>query len=99
MQIHRGVAVLALASVLIAGCSLNQKERRAVMGGAIGGAGGAAVGDLTGLGLMNGALIGGAGGALLGAVTASDDRGKRVEHHHHHYRGKPKKRHRHRHHD
>ena len=97
MQIHRGFAVLAVASVLTAGCSLNQKERRAVMGGAIGGAGGAAVGDLTGFGLMNGALLGGAGGALLGAVTAPE--GRRVEHHYHHdHHAKPRKRHR-RHHD
>lgn len=96
MQIHRGFAILAVAGVLVAGCSLNQKERRAVMGGAIGGAGGAAVGDLTGVGLMNGALLGGAGGALLGAVTAPE--GKRVEHHHHHH-GKPKKWRRHRHDD
>ncbi len=36
------------------------------IGGLVGGAGGAVVGDATGLGTTGGAVIGGAGGAVIG---------------------------------
>ncbi|WP_431281561.1 hypothetical protein ACQW02_19420 [Humitalea sp. 24SJ18S-53] len=62
---------LALAALLLAGCSnMNRTQQRALSGGAIGAAGGAAVGALTGGSLLTGALLGGAGGAAIGAVTA-----------------------------
>jgi hypothetical protein len=63
------ITVLALALALLAGCSgLSRQEQRALSGGAIGAAGGAVVGALTG-GVVTGALIGGAGGAAIGALT------------------------------
>lgn len=57
----------------VAGCSgLNEREQRALTGGAIGAAGGAAVGLLTGGSAVTGALIGGAGGAAIGALLPRD---------------------------
>jgi hypothetical protein len=57
-------------SLALAGCSgLNQREQRALTGGAIGAAGGAGIGLLTGGSALTGALIGGAGGAAVGALT------------------------------
>ncbi len=62
----------------VAGCSgLNAREQRALTGGAIGAAGGAAVGLLTGGSAFTGALIGGAGGAAVGALLPRDAVGKR----------------------
>ncbi len=61
------IAVLALA--LVSGCSgMSRQQQRALSGGAIGAAGGAVIGALTG-GVVTGALIGGAGGAAVGALT------------------------------
>jgi len=62
---------LALALVVpMAACSgMNRTQQRALSGGAIGAAGGAAVGALTGGSAVTGALIGGAGGAAIGALT------------------------------
>lgn len=62
---------LALALILpMAACSgMNRTQQRALSGGAIGAAGGAAVGALTGGSAVTGALIGGAGGAAIGALT------------------------------
>lgn len=64
-------AALALALILpMAACSgMNRTQQRALSGGAIGAAGGAAVGALTGGSAVTGALIGGAGGAAIGALT------------------------------
>ena len=63
----------ALAMVLVAplaACEgMNRQQQRALSGGAIGAAGGAAVGALTGGSALTGALIGGAGGAAVGALT------------------------------
>ncbi|MCC7426403.1 MAG: hypothetical protein IT557_05830 [Alphaproteobacteria bacterium] len=70
--VHRlGIlTVLGLLAVSTVACSgLNSREQRALSGGAIGAAGGAAVGALTGGSLLTGALIGGAGGAAIGALT------------------------------
>ena len=59
-----------LAVGLLAGCSnLTQREQRALSGGALGAAGGAVIGALTGSWVV-GALAGGAGGAAIGAVTS-----------------------------
>jgi hypothetical protein len=48
---------------------MNSQQQRALSAGAIGAAGGAAIGALTGGSLVTGALIGGAGGAAVGALT------------------------------
>ena len=71
------IACLGAALIAIAGCSgLNEREQRALSGGAIGAAGGAAVGLITGGSALTGALIGGAGGAAIGALTAKDGKKK-----------------------
>ena len=63
-----GSMLIALATT--AGCSgMDRQQQRALSGGAIGAAGGAAVGALTGGSAIGGALIGGAGGAAVGALT------------------------------
>lgn len=63
------IAALALAGLVAAGCSgMNTQQQRALSGGALGAAGGAAIGALAGGGALTGALIGGAlgtGGGLL----------------------------------
>lgn len=65
------IATLFLC-LLVSGCeNMNNQQQRALSGGAIGAAGGAAVGALLGGSLLTGALIGGAGGAAAGALTAS----------------------------
>lgn len=72
------LARIALAAALIAplaACEgMNRTQQRALSGGALGAAGGAAVGALTGGSAVTGALIGGAGGAALGALTAPSGR-------------------------
>lgn len=68
----RKLAVVATAALTLAvtGCSgLSKQEQRALTGGAIGVAGGAAAGALIGGSVVGGALLGGGGGALLGAFT------------------------------
>lgn len=63
------VAALALAGLLIAGCSgMNTQQQRALSGGAIGAAGGAAIGALAGGGALTGALVGGALGTGSGLL-------------------------------
>ncbi|HEY4135758.1 MAG TPA: YMGG-like glycine zipper-containing protein [Alphaproteobacteria bacterium] len=57
----------------LAACSnMNNTQQRAVSGGAIGAAGGAVVGALTGS-WVTGALIGAGGGAAIGALTSDKD--------------------------
>lgn len=66
------VALLAAALLSTAACSgLNDKEQRALSGGAIGAGAGALVGAMTGS-WVTGAVIGGAGGAAVGALTGKD---------------------------
>ncbi|HYH23411.1 MAG TPA: hypothetical protein VD995_32750 [Azospirillum sp.] len=75
---QKKVAVVILGAGLLAGCSgLDTREQRALSGGAIGAAGGAAVGALTGGSAVLGGLIGGAGGAAVGALTAPSGGKKR----------------------
>lgn len=63
------LSVLSIC-VLVAGCDhMSNQQQRALSAGAIGAAGGAAIGALTGGSLVTGALIGGAGGAAVGALT------------------------------
>ena len=66
----RKLMVAALAVGVLAGCSnMSQREQRVLSGGALGAAGGAVIGALTGSWVI-GALAGGAGGAAIGAVTS-----------------------------
>jgi hypothetical protein len=60
--------VLALTTVLLAGCG-DTPGSRALSGGAIGAGTGAIIGGATGLGPGAGALIGGGVGAATGAAT------------------------------
>ncbi|PZW44961.1 hypothetical protein C8P66_113128 [Humitalea rosea] len=63
-------ASLALITLLLAGCeNMSRTQQRALSGGAIGAAGGAVLGAVTGGSLVTGAVLGGAGGAVIGAVT------------------------------
>jgi hypothetical protein len=69
---------LFLATLLalpLAACdSMSRTQQRALSGGAIGAAGGAALGAITGGSALTGALIGGAGGAAVGALTSPSRR-------------------------
>jgi hypothetical protein len=65
--------VLMAVLTLAAGCQgMSSTEQRALSGGAIGAAGGAGIGLLTGAPVA-GALIGGAAGAGVGALTSHHD--------------------------
>ncbi len=71
--------LLAFAAVAtLAGCTTdqygNQHASRGLKGAAIGGAGGAAVGALTGGDVLAGAAIGAAAGAIIGVVTDDHNR-------------------------
>ncbi len=69
------VAVLAL---LAGGCSnMNNKEQRALSGGAIGAGAGAALGWVTGANPWVLGALGAASGAVVGAVTGDESNGKR----------------------
>ncbi len=71
------VITVVLFSLAVAGCDhMSQQQQRALSGGAIGAAGGAAIGVLTGGSLVTGALIGGAGGAAVGALTSPSGKSK-----------------------
>ncbi len=71
------VIAVVLFSLAAAGCDhMSQQQQRALSGGAIGAAGGAAIGVLTGGSLVTGALIGGAGGAAVGALTSPSGKSK-----------------------
>lgn len=76
-----GLGRVALAVALIAplaACdNMSRTQQRALSGGAIGAAGGAAVGALTGTSLLTGAVIGGAGGAAVGALTTPSGNNRR----------------------
>jgi hypothetical protein len=66
----RAVLAVALIAPLTACENLNRTQQRALSGGAIGAAGGAAVGVLTGGSAVTGALIGAGAGAATGALTS-----------------------------
>lgn len=66
----RAVLAIALIAPLAACEGMNRTQQRALSGGAIGAAGGAALGAITGGSAVTGALIGGAGGAAVGALTS-----------------------------
>ena len=69
LTILKPAALVTLIAFGMAGCeNISNQQQRALSGGAIGAAGGAAIGAMTG-GPLTGALIGGAGGAAVGALT------------------------------
>lgn len=63
------IATVAMLALAAAACA-DPVGQRALVGGGIGAAGGAAIGALTGGSPLAGAAIGGAGGAAVGALTA-----------------------------
>jgi osmotically inducible lipoprotein OsmB len=68
-------STVALAVLVLAGCSgLSHKEQRALTGGAIGAAGGALGGALIGGSAVGGAVLGGGAGAALGYLTDLGER-------------------------
>ncbi|CAO3353022.1 hypothetical protein [Azospirillum melinis] len=73
-----GAMALMIGATLLGGCSnLNHRENRALTGGAIGAAGGAAIGAVTGGSAVYGGLLGGAAGAAVGALTADEGKHRR----------------------
>ncbi len=65
------IASAIMICLLATACeNMSTQQQRALSGGAMGAAGGAALGALTGGSAVTGALIGGAGGAAAGALTA-----------------------------
>lgn len=58
-----------IAGVLGLGLMAGGCSRNATIGGLAGGAGGAVIGDATGLGTTEGAIIGGAAGSVIGDST------------------------------
>jgi len=73
-----GAMALLIGATLLGGCSnLNHRENRALTGGAIGAAGGAAIGAVTGGSAVYGGLLGGAAGAAVGALTADEGKHRR----------------------
>lgn len=72
------LTVIAVGTTLLTGCAnLNHRENRALAGGAIGAAGGAAIGAVTGGDALVGGLLGGAAGAAVGALTDDGHRHRR----------------------
>ncbi|MCB4823790.1 YMGG-like glycine zipper-containing protein [Roseicella aerolata] len=70
MNFASRLTAAALLVLTLAGCEgLNRTQQRTLTGGALGAAGGAALGAITGGSAVTGALIGGAGGAAVGALT------------------------------
>lgn len=66
----KAIASALLIAVALTGCqNMTRQQQRALSGGALGAAGGAAIGAITGGSAVTGALIGGAGGAAVGALT------------------------------
>lgn len=68
----RILVVIAVVLPLAACSGLSSQNQRTLSGGAIGAAGGAAIGLVAGGSMAAGALIGGAAGAAIGAFTHED---------------------------
>jgi len=66
------ILVPAFALSLSACSGMNDKEQRALSGGAIGAAGGALIGGLAFGAPVVGALVGGGAGAATGALTSKE---------------------------
>jgi osmotically inducible lipoprotein OsmB len=66
----RNVTLAIVATAMLGGCSnMTHQQQRALSGGAIGAAGGAAIAAIAGGPVLLGAGLGAAGGATIGAVT------------------------------
>jgi osmotically inducible lipoprotein OsmB len=64
------LSALAIAALMLGGCSdMTRQQQRALSGGAIGTAGGAAIAAIAGGPIWAGALAGAGAGAAIGAVT------------------------------
>jgi uncharacterized membrane protein len=67
------IVLLSAAALSLSACSnMNDKQQRAVSGGAIGAAGGALVGGLAFGAPVVGALVGAGAGAATGALTSKE---------------------------
>jgi osmotically inducible lipoprotein OsmB len=64
--------ILTTAILLSATACGDTWGQRAVTGGAIGAGSGAAIGSVTGVGILPGAIVGGAVGAGVGAATTPE---------------------------
>jgi osmotically inducible lipoprotein OsmB len=72
------IASAIMTCLLATACeNMPTQQQRALSGGAMGAAGGAALGALTGGSAITGALIGGAGGAAIGALTTPSGKSKK----------------------
>jgi hypothetical protein len=77
-NIERIASVILVLLILLAGCSgLTAQQQRILTGGAIGAAGGAAIGAISGGSVATGALVGGAAGAVGGAIVHEIEKDKR----------------------
>jgi osmotically inducible lipoprotein OsmB len=67
------IKLILMTTVLLSATACgNTWGERAVTGGAIGAGSGAAIGSVTGVGILPGAIVGGAVGAGLGAATTPE---------------------------
>ena len=69
---HATSLILMTAILLSATACGDTWGQRAVTGGAIGAGSGAAIGSVTGVGILPGAIVGGAVGAGVGAATTPE---------------------------
>jgi osmotically inducible lipoprotein OsmB len=78
IRIKRVMVSISIFFTLLAGCAgMTSQQQRILSGGAIGAAGGAAIGAVSGGSAVTGALVGGAVGAVGGALVNEMDRNKR----------------------
>jgi len=67
------IKLILMTTVLLSATACgNTWGQRAVTGGAIGAGSGAAIGAVTGVGILPGAIVGGAVGAGVGAATTPE---------------------------
>ena len=67
------IKLILMTPVLLSATACgNTWGERAVTGGAIGAGSGAAIGSVTGIGILPGAIVGGAVGAGVGAATTPE---------------------------
>ncbi len=71
-MVRRGRFLAVVLALGLAGCGSSQQDR-GLSGAGIGAAGGAVVGAVTGLTVLQGAVIGTGAGAAAGLLTDSDD--------------------------
>lgn len=72
MKTARSILALGAVALALAGCGHSRGDR-ALSGGALGAAGGAVIGGVTGGSPLAGAAIGGLAGAAAGALTSPND--------------------------